>query len=127
MCQPVLLSSSNLECQSVDLAHGDESGAAATESERVALDGPVGDELAGAHIGELGEVHDAAPPVLADPAATATLGSESGKLSNHYAVSIGREKCHINRSLYSFHLIFSLSVKHCTGPGGPSPGEPGLG
>ena len=72
----VLLSSSNLERQSVDLAHGDESGAAATESERVSLDGPVGDELAGAHVGELGEVHDAAPPVLANPAVAATLGWE---------------------------------------------------
>ena len=69
-CSPL---PSYLESQPVDLAHGDEPGAAATESERVALDGPVRDELAGAHVGELGEVHDAAPTVLADPSVAATL------------------------------------------------------
>ena len=65
---------SYLESEPVDLAHGDESRAAAAEAECHSLDGPVGDELAGADVGELGQVHDAAPTVLADPTVAATLG-----------------------------------------------------
>ena len=63
----------NLESEPVDLAHGDEPLVAAAEPERVPLDGPVGDELARTDVGELGQIHDAAPPVLADPAVAATL------------------------------------------------------